>query len=355
MIEIRVLHCVVCLGRGGTETLLMNVYRNIDRTKVQFDFLTSIEGEYEAEVKALGGRVYRTPFISTVGPFAYAKKLRTFFAAHPEYKIVHSHMDKFSGMVVREAKNAGVPVRIAHCHSIGNAGNLEYRAVKNYYGTKVLANATQLFACSKSAAQWMFGKMAGQAIIIKNGVDLESFCFCPIAHSIPTIVHVGSFTALKNHAFLLEVFNEVLKASPHAQLMLVGDGSLKLKMQQKAQKLGISPNVCFLGSCANVADVLNSADVFCLPSLFEGLGMVLIEAQACGLPCLASTGVPQEANAAGKVTYLSLRESKIVWAQALLSLAQQSKKENIAQLRSAGYDIKETALQLQNFYIVHSN
>ena len=174
---VKVLHCVVNMNRGGAETFIMNLYRNIDRSKIQFDFLTSIEGVYEEEIKQLGGKVYRIPYITQVGPFAYAKSLHNFFLAHPEYQIVHSHMDKMSGIVLREAKRANVKVRIAHSHSTKNEGNILEKMIKMYYGTYINSNSNVKFACSSDAAVFLYKKLSKNARIIKNGIDINKFIF----------------------------------------------------------------------------------------------------------------------------------------------------------------------------------
>ena len=347
---VRILHTMVRLGRGGAETLMMSVLRKLDRKRVIFDFLTSAPDAYDDEVRALGGRVYYTPFITESGPFKYAANLREFFAEHPEYKIVHSHMDKFSGLVMREAKKAGVPVRIAHCHSAGSEGGLIYRAVKGYYGSKVNANATDLFACSDAAASWMFGERADEAIIVKNGIDISRFKFSPRAHDGLTLAHVGRFVKAKKQSFLLDVFARLLQTRPDSRLLLVGDGPLRQEGAQKAARLGIAGSVEFLGERDDIADILNGADAFCLPSLFEGLGIVLIEAQCCGLPCVAGAAVPRDANVTGRVRFLPLGDAE-AWARALLESAQTPKADGAAAIRAAGYDISESAAFLQDFYL----
>ena len=204
---IRILHCVAGIGRGGYETLVMNLYRKIDRTKVQFDFLYSFGGVYRKEILALGGRVYKIPFITEKGPFAYTKAVRQFFIEHPEYKIVHSHMDKFSGHIMRLAKEAGIPVRIAHSHAVSSEGMILYRIVKNYYGIFIENNCTHRFACSDAAANWMFGEGHNDVVILKNGIDLEKFKNEDTRDKENfTVACVGRLTYQKNHDFLIDVF-----------------------------------------------------------------------------------------------------------------------------------------------------
>ena len=349
---IRILHCVAGIGRGGYETYIMNLYRNIDRTKVQFDFLYSFGGVYRKEIEALGGRIYKIPFITEKGPFVYTNAVRKFFKEHPEYKIVHSHMDKFSGLIMREAKRAGVPVRISHSHSVANAGLLIYQIVKNFYGIMIKPNCTHRFACSKEAGEWLFGKDRDDVVVIKNGINLKNFTVNDAREKDKFVVScVGRLAPEKNHTFLLDVFSRVYAEKPNAQLVLVGDGTEREKLENKAKALGIADAVVFMGDCDNVYEVLNRSDVMCLPSLFEGLGIVFIEAQACGVKCIASDRVPMEAKVSDDITFLPLEKGADYWAEEILKIGDYSKKDNHARIRECGYDINEVAERVQKFYI----
>ena len=349
---IRILHCVAGIGRGGYETYIMNLYRNIDRTKVQFDFLYSFGGVYRKEIEALGGRIYKIPFITEKGPFVYTNAVRKFFKEHPEYKIVHSHMDKFSGLIMREAKRAGVPVRISHSHSVANAGLLIYQIVKNFYGIMIKPNCTHRFACSKEAGEWLFGKDRDDVVVIKNGINLKNFTVKDAREKDKFVVScVGRLAPEKNHTFLLDVFSRVYAEKPNAQLVLVGDGTEREKLENKAKALGIADAVVFMGDCDNVYEVLNRSDVMCLPSLFEGLGIVFIEAQACGVKCIASDRVPMEAKVSDDITFLPLEKGADYWAEEILKIGDYSKKDNHARIRECGYDINEVAERVQKFYI----
>lgn len=348
---LRILHCVAGLGRGGYETFIMNVYRHIDRSKVQFDFLYSFDGVFIPEILALGGRIFQIPFITQKGPFVYHKALRDFFRSHPEYKIVHSHMDKFSGLVMECAKEFDIPVRIAHSHSIKNEGGLAFQVVKNYYGKKIAPNCTHRMACSSAASQWMFGNDPS-VLIIKNGVDTTLFTNAD--HRTKdhfTVACVGRLATVKNHSFLLDVFAKLYQLDSSAQLLLAGSGPLEKQLKQKAQKLGIAQAVNFLGDCSDVASLLTTVDVLCLPSLFEGLSISLIEAQSSGTPCVVSDRVPKEVDITGTVTFLPLEESLSTWASALQIHRHRPKADNCAKILAAGYDIRNTSTILQDFYL----
>ena len=229
---IRVLHVVTYMGRGGLETMLMNYYRHIDRSKVQFDFLVhrEFEADYDEEIKSLGGRIYH---VSRLVPWSrrYKAELRRFFRTHPEYKIVHVHQDCLSSVALQCAKDCGVPVRIAHSHSSSAVKNIKY-PIKLYYMKKIPRFATDLFACGKQAGDWMFSGKKYQ--IIRNAIDTEKYLYTTTVNKSVreelgllgkiVIGHVGNFTPAKNHIFLLEIFKEILKKSPDSKLLLVGGG-----------------------------------------------------------------------------------------------------------------------------------
>ncbi len=351
---IRVLHCVAGLGRGGYETFIMNVYRHIDRTKVQFDFLYSFDGVFVEEIKRMGGRVYQIPFITQKGPFVYRKAVCDFFETHREYKIVHSHMDKFSGLIVECAKKYGIPVRIAHSHNIKNEGGISFQIVKDYYGKKIARNCTHRMACSADAYRWLFGTEDG-LFIVRNGIDTEQFVNRDCRDkTVFRVVNIARFAQQKNHAFLIDVFSELYQMDSSARLVLAGTGALQDKIRKKVHDLGLSHAVDFLGDCNDVAELLTSVDVFCMPSLFEGLGIAAVEAQCAGVPCVLSDRIPKEADVSGTVTYLSLETSPRKWAEELLRHKHQERADNRKKIVEAGYDIRNTAALLQDFYLQKS-
>lgn len=348
---VRVLHCVAGLGRGGYETFIMNVYRRIDRQKVQFDFLYSFDGVFVEEIKRLGGRVYKIPFITRKGPFVYRRAVREFLKAHKEYKIVHSHMDKFSGLIMECAKEQGIPVRIAHSHNTKNEGGLAFQVVKDYYGKKILPNCTHKMGCSADAYAWLFGSRE-DLLVVQNGIDTEKFTNKDNRNrDYFTVVNIGRFVQQKNHTFLIDIFQELYKMDRTSRLVLAGTGDLQEKIRRKVQELELEEVVTFLGDCNNVAELLTTADVLCMPSLFEGLPVTLVEAQSAGVPCVISDTVPAEADLTGTVTFLSLQDSPKKWAEELLKHKHGPKADNRQKILDAGYDIRHTAGVLQDFYL----
>ncbi|KHE69247.1 glycosyltransferase family 1 protein [Halobacillus sp. BBL2006] len=363
---LRVLHVVVNMNRGGAETLIMNLYRNIDRTKVQFDFLTCKEGVFDEEIKQLGGKIHRIPYISEVGHKQYIKGLDSFFQQHSHYKIVHSHMDKMSGFVLRAAKRQGLPVRIAHSHSTNSEGGIASKVYKWYAGTYINSSATHLNACSKSAAKWLFQKDSSKAIIIRNGIDSEKFSFNPlirnqIRRSLKicdnTIVlgHVGRFSPPKNHMFLLEMFAEYAKINTNSALLLIGDGQLRHKIERKIEELNLEGRVKLLGVREDIHSLLQGIDIFIFPSLYEGLPVTLVEAQCAGLPCLISTNISNEVDInIGLIKNLPNRiEDKGVWVQCIMKQSVKPDKRLIKKdiLDRKGFEIKEIARNTQQYYL----
>lgn len=348
---IRVLHCVAGLGRGGYETFLMNVYRHIDRTKVQFDFLYSFDGVFVEEIMRLGGRVYQIPFITQKGPFVYRKAVCDFFRHHKEYRIVHSHMDKFSGLIMECAKKYGIPVRITHSHNIKNEGGIAFQVVKDYYGRKIAPHCTEKMACSADAYRWLFGSEAN-VLVVRNGIDSEKFINLDRRDSsIFTVVNVARFTQQKNHSFLIDIFNELYQLDNSSRLVLAGTGPLQDGIRNKVHSLGLTEAVAFLNDCNDVAGLLTTVDVLCMPSLFEGLPVSLVETQAAGVPCVISDRIPKEVDITGTVTFLPLEESPRRWAEELLRHKQEPKADNRQKIVDAGYDIRSTAEFLQDFYL----
>ena len=302
---LRVLHVVVNMNRGGAETLLMNLYRNIDRSKIQFDFLTCKEGVFDNEIIEMGGIIHRIPYISDVGHFRYKKELNNFFAKNNHYSIVHSHMDKMSGFILQSAKKAGIPTRISHSHNTQSEGGLATKLYKWYAGQSIIPNATEFLACSGEAAKWLFPERSERAIILKNGIEHEQFAFSDeirkqmreeLSLDDETFVlgHVGRFNLQKNHSFLIEIFAHYHSIHANSKLMLVGDGPLRSEIEQKARELHIEDEVVFLGVRSDINRLLQAFDVFVFPSLHEGLPVSLIEAQGSGLPCIISDQISKE-------------------------------------------------------------
>ncbi|SHH68219.1 glycosyltransferase family 1 protein [Clostridium grantii] len=360
---LRILHVVVNMNRGGAETLIMNLYRNMDRSKIQFDFLTCKEGVFDKEILEMGGAINRIPYVTDVGHFEYIKALNKFFVTHPEYKIVHSHMDKMSGFILRAAKKAGVSMRIAHSHNTSSEGSIAAKMYKWYSGISINKDATQFLACSNEASKWLFGKKSRSSLVLKNGIELDDFGFSHkvrnserekmgLDEKAQVIGHVGRFCEQKNHSFIIDIFDELLKINPNAVLILVGDGPLRTKIESKVTDMGLTNSVKFLGVRGNVNELLQAFDSFIFPSLHEGLPVTLVEAQASGLSCFISEAITPEVNMeTGLINYLPIND-KYQWVEKINAIDKDFPRE-IAHhaLNKKGYDIKNTAKVIERLYL----
>lgn len=362
---LRILHVVVNMNRGGAEMLLMNLYRNIDREKVQFDFLTCRKGVFDQEITMMGGRVYRIPYVTEIGQRGFSRELRYFLSTHSDYKVIHSHLDKMSGLVLWAAKKEGVPIRIAHSHNTESEGNHLVKMYKWYIGNYVNRSATHLYACSDAAAKWLFGHRSSQAELLKNGIDTDKFQFqahvrtatrqaLGIAKDAFVIGHVGRFSHQKNHMFLLNVFARVHKEFPFAVLLLVGDGELRDEITERIKALNIQNQVKILGVRADIPELLQAFDVFVFPSFHEGLPVTLVEAQGAGLPCIISDRITEEVDMGmGLVQYLPITEQS-KWVHHMVQIIKKRESREISQetLLKRGYDIKQIAKQTESSYLM---
>lgn len=361
---LRILHAVVNMNRGGAETLIMNLYRNIDRSLVQFDFLTCKKGVFDSEIIAMGGRIHRIPYISEVGHNAYIQELNQFFKNNSDYKIVHSHMDKMSGFVLRAAEKSGIQIRIAHSHNTQSEGGLAARIYKWYAGTFISSKATHQYACSNAASEWLFRNKHMNTFILKNGIECEKFQFSTdvrtqirnelqINQNSLVIGHVGRFNLQKNHMYLLKVFAGAVNILPNATLLLVGGGSLKPQIEKKIKELNLENNVKLLGIREDIHLILQAMDLFVFPSFHEGLPVTLIEAQGAGLPCIISDTITKEVDMGlDLIQYLPLNDDKN-WVQSILEVAKRELNRIIPEdaLNLKGYNIRKTAELTQNAYI----
>lgn len=360
MEPIRVLQVVTIMNRGGLETMLMNYYRKIDRSKIQFDFMVHREerGDYDNEIEAMGGRIYRMNQIKPGNYRKYFTQLDRFFLEHKNYKVVHSHINENSGFVLRTSKKYNIPCRIAHSHLADL--KLDYKYLFRLYGrSKLNSNVTEYFACSKDAGEWLFKNPKKDIVVLNNAVDTDMFR--PKEHirnkirkelNIEdnfVIGHVGRFNPQKNHEFLVDVFNEILKVKNDAVLLLIGEGYLWDKIKDKVNNLGLNENVKFLGLRSDISDLMQGIDLFLFPSLFEGLPVVLVEAQAAGLKCVTSTGVTKETDLTNSLEFYDLNLSPKEWAEKIIRL-DTAKKDNSEILRNKRYDSSTNIKWLVNFY-----
>lgn len=376
--SIRILHVVGGMNRGGVETWLMHILRHIDRDRFRMDFLVHTEQPcaYDDEVRAFGSKII--PCLHPSQPWLYARTFKRILREYGPYDIVHSHVHHFSGYVLRLAQQAGIPVRIAHSHndpSLIDARAGWYRRL--YFAlTKwwIVRHATLGLGASRQAGAALFSPAWGtdpRWRLLYYGIDLTPFqVFVNLVAvraelGIPSdafvIGHIGRFEEQKNHVFLVEIAAEVAKREPRMRLLLVGDGSLRPEIEQKVAQMGLVDQVIFTGSRPDVPRImLGAMDVFLFPSLHEGLGLVLIEAQAARLPCIFSDVVPEEADVVKPLVHrISLSQPPSVWADAVMATKQDTLTitplETLATLGKSLFDIKKGAKELELYYIEQFN
>ena len=359
---IRILHSVSNMDRGGIETMLMNFYRHMDRDKIQFDFLCNKPdpGDYDDEIKALGGRIFITPgFRSYRRYLAYMTKL---FKEHPEYKIIHTHNGSLMLYALESAKQNKIPVRIAHAHATAVPVGLK-NEVKKLIRPLIKYAATDYWGCSNAAGEFYFsaGRWNSANELIHNAINVENFTFNEShRNEIRTqygfgdklvIGHVGRMMDQKNQKKLLDVFAEIKKINSASQLVIIGTGELEDKLRQQTRDLGIEDSVTFTGVLSNVNEWYSAFDVFVMTSLYEGLPVVAVEAQAADLPCVLTDTITPEVKVTDKVQFLGLYDEPIKWAKAILEIEPAERVSRKAELQAAGYDITLEAKRMQDLYL----
>lgn len=350
---------------GGVEAVVMNYYRNLDHSKIQFDFICdndSTDIPYD-EIEKLGGKVILIPPYQKV--FEYQKEVKRILK-DGNYKIVHSHINTLSVFPLRAAKKAGVPVRIAHNHSTTNKAEWKKNLMKQALKPFAKTYSTHYMCCTEHAGRWLFGDKEfdnENVYVLNNAIDLTVFKYdektrkakrkeLKINDDTLVFGHIGRFMLQKNHSFLIDIFNEIYKKNENVLLLLAGQGSLMDEIKEKVKNLGLSNNVKFLGQRSDVHELYQTFDLFLFPSLYEGLGMVAVEAQVAGCPCLCSTEVPVIAKVIDKCEFISLDESAETWAEKALSMIDlESRKDGVKEAKCCGYDIKTEVEKLENKYV----
>ena len=356
---IRILQCVNNMHRAGLETMLMNYYRHIDRDRIQFDFLTHRpdRSDYDDEIESYGGKVFYAPRLFPQNYPAYFRYMKDFFSGHPEYIIVHSHIDSMSYLPLLAAKKAGVPVRIAHSHN--TSLDIDFKFImKEYFRRRVPYVATDYLACGEAAGHYMFGEREFK--VIPNAIETSAFRFDPetrerIRRSLGiegqyVIGSVGRLTNQKNISFLIEVFREICRREEKAVLLIIGGGEQEEKLKGLVQEFGIQDRVRFLGVRSDVGALYQAMDVFVMPSLYEGLPVVGVEAQVSDLQCVFSTNITREIRLSDKAHFLSLDRPASDWAEFILRLVSRTSVRTAA-FQCDLYDIENAHSILEQYYL----
>lgn len=365
MEPVRVLHIEITNQIGGIERFLYSLYQSINHKLVQFDFITTTkEPAFAENLKGMGARIF-TVTSYTQNPFQYYSDLKRIMQQE-NYEIVHIHKNSVANilpMIIGDRLK--IKTLIVHSHNTASTRGFFFDLLHYINRNKLAHRATTLLACSEQAAVWLYGNTivkSKKATIIHNGIDAEQFRFNEtIRQSYRdhlningkfVVGHIGRFTNQKNHDFLLDIFKEVYSRNPQAVLLLIGSGELKQAVQDKVNRLGLNDAVRLLGVRHDVSQLMQMMDVFLFPSRYEGLGIVLIEAQAAGLKCVASDTIPSEAKITDHLKLINLNEPKEAWADEILKYRNgYTREDTYGQIVSAGYDCKDTARRLQELYL----
>ena len=354
---IRVLCVFSTLDRGGAESMCMNLYRHIDRSKVQFDFVkhTTKKCAFDDEIRNLGGRIYIAPRLKGYNVLSYKLWWKNHFANHPEHKIVHGHFFSISAVYFAFAKQAN-RITVGHIHASKSNSIL-----KTLLEKRISKYTDYPIACSVEAGRWIYGNRP--FMVLLNALDTKMFRYNPETRNIfrnnlglgdnLTLGTIANFSNVKNPMGLVDIFLAVKKKSPKVKLVWAGDGGLREEIETRILKEGITKDVYLLGSRDDIPSLLQAIDVFLLPSFDEGLPVSVIEAQAAGLPCFISDRVTRDVDLTGLCHFLPIVQPGNwagLWADTIL--ADRTKREDQSELiYEAGYDIQTTSKRLSIFYL----
>ena len=347
---------------GGIEAFVMNIYRHLDTSRIQFDFLVHYKERffYDDEIEARGGRIHRLTFRNDNNVFKYKRDLADFFKSHPEYQIVWGHMEGLAGIYLKAAKKAGVRTTIAHSHITSAERSLK-GLVKRFLRRGIPKYADYRFACSTEAGRYLYGKRDFE--LIPNAIDTSRFLFnAEIREAVRAkhdwqdkfvVGHIGRFNEQKNHRYLIDIFAEYAKTHGDAVLCLCGDGELMPEIKERVAAKGLTDRVLFTGNIPNANEYYQAFDVFVMPSLYEGLPVSGVEAQTAGLPCLfADTITPEVGLLSDRISFLSIEQEPKAWAEALAAIPRPSRVLEAGAM-PADYDIHNLTRRLSQFLQDH--
>lgn len=362
---IRILQISYGMDRGGAETLIMNIYRYIDRTKVQFDFLlhNPERTAYEDEIESLGGRIYHIPRFLGYNKFSYDRELKVFFTAHPEYTIIHDHLMDSAEETFKVAKKLG-RITVAHSHTVQNGHGIE-DGIRFLFRRSLYKYADVCLACSKKAGLWLY-RNKKDFIIINNGIDTEKYRFSEEARNRKRkelgvddgtflVGNVGRLVKDKNQERLIDIFAVFHESCGNSKLLIAGDGPLEESIRNKIRQHNLDKEVMLIGPRNDLGELYSALDLFLFPSLNEGLGIVLVEAQTSGLSCVFSSNIPEEVDLIPELlSRVPLEASDAEWAERMKKCRKkkaESRSERYLSVEAAGYNIKESAEKMERLYL----
>lgn len=361
--KIRVAHFVGCMNLGGAETFIMNIYRQIDREKVQFDFVCSKKEEafYDAEIKQLGGRIFYIDEPKKVGLLKSFKQIKNILKKE-KFDVVHSHIALYSGIVLIAAKKSNIKIRIAHSHSaiINNSKGLR-KIYENIMRMLIEKYVTVKLSCGKLAGEYLYGSLK-DVIILNNCIDLEKYNNInndiilklkqdlKISENEVVIGHVGRFNEVKNHKFILEIAKNLKNKNMDFKILLVGIGELKNEIEKEIINNNLQNNVITLGARKDIPEIMNVFDVFILPSLFEGFPIVMIEAQAAGIPCVISNTISKEVELGFDLVKFVSLENANDWADKTIEVKSLKFGNKVNEMKLLGYDVSYNIKKIYDVY-----
>jgi len=359
---IRVLHFIPAFSMGGMESLIMSLYRNIDKEKVQFDFLVETQEKNNTfnEIESMGGNVYRITNVNKYNPINYISKIAQFFKEHGnKFSILHCHNYERGPIISYLAKKYGIKHRIFHAHT-SSIDDVRFKQLKRILMRVNNFLSTDYLASSKETGDFYFSKDNKNFIVFKNSIDVNSFIFSEEKRVMLrrdlnlsndfVVGHTGRFTYAKNHSRIIKIFSELNKKIPNSKLLLIGDGPLREELESLVNKYSLNDSVIMTGTKNNINDYLQVMDVFLLPSFFEGFCISLLEAQASGLPCVVSNTIPSEVELTNLIEKLDLNENNDIWVDKIESKQCLLRQNQSKVIINNGYDTKENAKKLQKFY-----
>lgn len=350
------------LGIGGSQSVVMNLFRNIDRSKIMFDFIVDHpkNNYFEREILSLGGKIFIMPTFNGRNVCEVKRKWDEFFAEHPEYMILHSHVRSYASFYLPIAKKHGLKT-IIHSHSTSNGKGFS-SIIKRILQYPLRHQADYLMACSNEAGRWLYGDKAcrkSNYIFLPNAIKVEDYCYSlDIAKEVRkeldlqnkfVIGHIGRLHKAKNHSFLLNVFARVCQKCPNAMLLLVGDGELRGEIEAKIRELKIEDCVIMTGGRSDVSRLMQAMDIFVFPSLWEGLPVAIIEAQASGMHCIISDRITKDVDVSELVERLPITDVN-VWVNKILRM-DKTRLNVIDKIKEAGFDVSDSAKKLTDFYL----
>ncbi|MCD4827129.1 MAG: glycosyltransferase [Acholeplasmataceae bacterium] len=360
--DFRIVHVFAGLDRGGAETMIMNLYRNIDRNIIQFDFIVNDSNktyDYENEILALGGKIFRVPRLNLTNYKKYKNEFDKILENNPEIKIAHCHYLATSAFYFPILRNSDI-ITIAHSHIAGT--HLSPKNIIKFFSRKLIKfQADYLFACSLKASRYMFGFKYQQAKILYNSIDLGMFKFNQ-ANRVDyrkefdvedrfVIGHIGRFDKQKNHRFILKLFKVLYEKDNSFILFLIGEGKLKNRMLKLAHTLNVEKGVRFLNNRNDISQIMNMFDVFILPSLYEGLPVTAIEAQSNSLLTLVSNKVTSETSITNNIKYLPINKGISLWVDELLDVKSNLRHRIATVIQGNNYDVIHNSNDLKNTYL----